>query len=416
MPVVIRMPSLSPTMESGKVVEWIKKEGEMVASGDIIVLIETDKAIMEFESVDEGKLTNILYPNDTPDVKVGATLAYLLEEGETVEDIKALEAKAAPQKVEKSPEKEAKKDTSNIKEEIVLPAKNERIFATPLARKIAQDKGVDLHSVQGTGPLGRIRREDVEAVLKGSAMTPNLLGEKSYTSIHQNLGDSELRGTVQPMSQMRKTIGQRLLESKTTIPHFYLEIDIVMDAANAARAAFKKKGIALTVHHMIMRATALALQECPQINVCKEGDNLRYLEHSDVAFALSLPEGLVTPIVFQAENLSLVQIAQSVRDLSKRGKEGTLQPKEFMGGSICVSNLGMYGVKSFSAIVNPPHAAILAIGALRAEPYIVNGNLAERSVMSCTISVDHRVSDGVAAAMFLQSLKDYLEAPILLSA
>ena len=396
---IVKMPSLSPTMKSGKIVEWFKKEGDTVNSGDIIVTIETDKALMELESVDEGVLTDILYPNGAEGVVVGVPIAYILEEGDTKDDLDKLKKTVTTPEEPKSVEKkELPEKVTSVPQEV--PAQK-RIFITPLARRLAQEYGVDVSSVTGTGPRGRICRRDIEAL--------SALGQQTQEKRRPI-------NSVEPLSSMRKIIGRRLLESKTTIPHFYIDVDIVMDAAEDVKNVFKRRKKPITLHHIIMRAVALALQDSPEVNVCKEGDNIRFFDSSDVSFALSLPGGLVTPIVFDAHKKSLCVIAEEVRSLSAKAREGRLSADEFQGGSLCVTNLGMYGVRSFAAIINPPQASILAVGAVRKEPYInEKGILLERSVMTCTLSADHRLIDGVVAAEFLQCLKNYLEAPVLLT-
>jgi len=277
------------------------------------------------------------------------------------------------------------------------PQADDRVFITPLARRLAQELNVNIATVVGTGPRGRIRKADIENAASALS-TPSPRSE-----------------TTEPISKMREVIGRRLLESKTTIPHFYVEIDIDMTNAEEAKATFKRKKRPITLHHLIMRAVALSLQDCPAVNAQKDGDTIRYLADSDVSFALGMPDGLVTPIVYKAQTKSLCEIAQEVRLLSEKGRAGRLAPREFQGGSICVTNLGMYGVKSFSAIINPPHASILSVGATRKELYMRGGHIVERSMMSCTISADHRLVDGVVAAEFLQCVREYLESPILLT-
>ena len=398
---IIKMPSLSPTMKAGKVVEWFKKEGDTVTSGDVIVTIETDKALMELESVDEGILTDILYPNGSEGVAVGVPIAYLLEDGDEKDAVEKLKkSKTSAQQGPSGPPEEKKEAPQAAAPLLAEPKESPqtRMFITPLARRLAQERGIDLASIQGTGPKGRICRRDIEAF-------PNA----------QNAKKRPIK-SVEPLSDMRKIIGRRLLESKTTIPHFYVDIDIAMDAAEDVKNVFKRRKKPITLHHIIMRAVALALQDSPYVNVHKEEDSVRFLDASDVSFALSLPGGLVTPIVFNAQEKSLCVISEEVRALSAKAREGRLKAEEFQGGSLCVTNLGMYGVRAFSAIINPPQATILAVGALRREPYITaKGLLAERAVMTCTLSADHRLIDGVVAAEFLQCVKDYLESPVLLT-
>lgn len=396
---IVKMPSLSPTMKDGKVVEWLKKEGDTVVSGDVIVTIETDKALMELESVDEGTLVEIVHPNGSEGVTVGEPIAYLLEEGDAADAVEKLKAGAAQS--QKTPQKKdavAEPSTKTAQTPVLEQEEAPRLFVTPLARRLAQERGVDLKTVKGTGPRGRICRKDIEAF--GASEPQKRRPNKA----------------VEPLSNMRKVIGRRLLESKITIPHFYVDIDIVMDASEDVKNAFKRRKKPITLHHIIMRAVALSLQDSPYVNAQKEGDNVRYLDSSDVSFAVGLPDGLVTPIVFNAHAKSLCKISEEVKDLSTRAREGRLKLEEFQGGSICVTNLGMYGVRAFSAIINPPQASILSVGAIRKEPYInERGLLAERSMMTCTLSADHSLIDGVVAAEFLQCLKDYLETPVLLT-
>ena len=395
---IVKMPSLSPTMKDGKIVEWKKKDGDQIASGDILVTIETDKAVMELDSVDEGILAGIVYPNNTDGVVVGQPIAYLLEEGETAEDVRKLR-NASPKETPKS----APSENAKLQAACDAPSppkcqkSQERIFITPLARRLAQQHGVDIARIEGTGPHGRIRKQDVENMMARTG------------------GRAKPQRSLEPLSRMRQAIGQSLLESKITIPHFYIDMDVDVTAAEEVKKTFKNQKRPVTLHHIIMRAVALALQDCPYINVQKEGDSIRFLESSDVSFALSLDGGLVTPIVPDAHTKSLFVIAEEVKKLSQKGRAGMLAPHEFQGGSICVTNLGMYGVKSFSAIINPPQASILAVGAARSFPYVKNGLLGEKRLMNCTLSADHRLVDGVVAAEFLQCIKEYLEAPILLT-
>ncbi len=394
MPIVVKMPSLSPTMTEGKLVQWLKKEGDYIQAGEVIVTVETDKAVMELDVVDEGTLASIQYGDNTV-VTVGKPICYLLQEGETVDDIQQQEAGPPVADAETLPPSAEVEAPAPPAEDLQEASNSERVLITPLARKLAKQGGLDIHNIVGTGPRGRITKRDVESFVQGDAGSARLTG-------------------VHPMSQMRKVIGARLLESKTTVPHFYLSVDVDMSSVVKARAALKAKRVPVTVHHFVVRATALALQDCYLVNVRKNGDNIEYLTSSDVAFALSLDGGLITPIVKNAEQKGLLQIAREVKDLSDRGRQSALQPSEFQGGSICISNLGMYGVKCFSAIINPPQSAILAVGAIRPELALQNGVVIETSVMTVTMSADHRLVDGVVAAEFLQCLKTYIEEPLLL--
>ncbi|WP_094283705.1 2-oxo acid dehydrogenase subunit E2 [Brucella ceti] len=416
MPINITMPALSPTMEEGNLSKWLVKEGDKVAPGDVIAEIETDKATMEVEAVDEGTVAKIVVPAGTEGVKVNALIAVLAEEGEDVAAA-AKGAGAAPARSEQP---------------AVAPAvnKGERVFASPLARRIAKDAGVDISAVKGSGPHGRVIQRDVEAALASggakavsaqaeSAAAPKPMSDDAILKLFED-GSCE----VVPHDGMRKTIARRLVESKQTVPHFYLTIDCELDALlalrsqiNAAAPMLKtEKGevpaYKLSVNDMVIKATALALRDVPEANVSwTEGGMIKH-KCSDVGVAVSIPGGLITPIVRHAESKTLSVISNEMKDMARRARDRKLRPEEYQGGSTSVSNLGMFGVKDFAAIINPPHATIFAIGAGEERAVVKKGEIKVATVMSVTLSTDHRAVDGALAAELAQAFKRHIENPM----
>ena len=417
MPVNVTMPALSPTMTEGKLARWTKKEGDKIKSGDVIAEIETDKATMEVEAVDEGVLGKILVAEGTEGVAVNTIIAMILEEGETANDIGAApKAAPAPQKAA-APVAETKPAASVA---APLAKAGSRVFATPLARRMAAQLGIDLSKVQGTGPHGRIVKADLA---KGGAPKAAASAPASSTSRTPSAGidarkQADLLGMTYkelPNNNIRKVVASRLLESKQTIPHFYLTVECRLDDLMAARErinAEAKGAFKLSVNDFVVKACAMALKAYPAANVSWTDDAILQFDHADISVAVSTPNGLITPIVKAAETKGLREISNEVKDLAGRAREGKLKPVEFQGGTFSVSNLGMFGISEFSAIINPPQACILAVGAGEEKPYVEDGVIKVGTFMKCTLSVDHRAVDGSVGAEFLQFFKRYIENPV----
>ncbi|HEX2802739.1 MAG TPA: pyruvate dehydrogenase complex dihydrolipoamide acetyltransferase [Sphingomicrobium sp.] len=420
MPIELKMPALSPTMEEGTLAKWLVKEGDEVASGDILAEIETDKATMEFEAVDEGKIAKILVAEGTDGVKVGQPIAILAGEGE---DVKAAATEAPKAEApKKEPEAEPKKDEAQ-KAEAPSPApppaqkteaqpsapKGDRVKASPLARRIAEEKGVDLSSIQGSGPGGRVVKADLEAA-PAKAAAPKAAPAAAPVE------PGETPHEVVKLSNMRKTIARRLTEAKQTIPHIYLTVDIQLDALLKLRselnAGLESRGVKLSVNDLLIKALAAALIEVPECNVSFAGDNLIKYSRADISVAVSIPGGLITPIVANADGKTVSAIATEMKDLAARAKEGKLQPEEYQGGTASISNMGMYGIKQFDAVINPPQGMIMAIGAGEKRPYVINDSLQIATVMSATGSFDHRAIDGADGAKLMQAFKRLVENPL----
>jgi pyruvate dehydrogenase E2 component (dihydrolipoamide acetyltransferase) len=440
MPTNILMPALSPTMEKGKLAKWLKKEGDNVKSGDILAEIETDKATMEVEAVDEGVVGKILIAEGTDDVAVNTPIAVLLGEGESASDIKA--PAAAPK-----PAPAAEPEPEAAKAEAAPPPKTEapkqaapaaksngraggRIFASPLARRIAKEKGIDLAALQGSGPHGRIVLKDVETAKPG-AKAP-AAAAPGVAALAAPMADDAIAKLYEPGSYevvphdgMRKIIAQRLLQAKQTIPHFYLSITCDLENllavrerlnAHAPRDKDKNPAWKLSVNDFIIKALALALQRVPDANATwTEGGMLKH-KHSDVGVAVAIEGGLFTPIIRKAETKTLSVISLEMKDLAGRARKRRLSPQEYQGGTTAVSNLGMYGIENFSAVINPPHATILAVGAGEKKAVVVGDKIVIRTQMACTLSVDHRAVDGALGAQLLQAFKALIEEPALMLA
>ena len=434
MPTEILMPALSPTMEAGTLAKWLVKEGDSVQSGDVIAEIETDKATMEFEAVDEGVIGKIYVAEGTENVAVNSAIAVLLEEGETAEDLassggggKAEADSAKPQSTKPSqePSEMAANKPSAAPQTASAPApKGSRVFASPLARRLAAEKGVDLSALQGSGPHGRIVKADVEAAqaqparaasaapATASAAMPAGPATETILKMYEGRDYQEIQ-----LDGMRKTIAARLTEAKQTVPHFYLRRDIKIDRLLAFRADLNKqlaaRDVKLSVNDFIIKACALALQTVPSANAVWAGDRVLQLTPSDVAVAVAIEGGLFTPVLQDAEQKSLSQLSAEMKDLAARAKDKKLAPHEYQGGSFAISNLGMFGIDNFDAVINPPHGAILAVGAGKKRPVVnADGDLEVATVMSVTLSVDHRVIDGALGAELLQAIVDNLENPI----
>jgi pyruvate dehydrogenase E2 component (dihydrolipoamide acetyltransferase) len=441
MPIEILMPALSPTMEEGTLAKWLVKEGDTVSSGDIIAEIETDKATMEFEAVDEGTMGPILVAEGSEGVKVNTPIAVLLEEGEDASDIKPA-ATPAPAKAAPAAEDNADTPASSLPKNSSAPAAptaagGARVFASPLARRIAADKGIDLSTVTGSGPKGRIVKADVEKAQPGTATsaaaiaatiaTPAPSAGAAVAMAASPTADQVARAYEGrdfdeiSLDGMRKTIAARLTEAKQTVPHFYLRRDIKLDALLKFRseinAQLAARDVKLSVNDFIIKAVALALQSVPAANAVWAGDRVLQMKASDVAVAVAIEGGLFTPVLQDADQKSLSALSTEMKDLATRARDRKLAPHEYQGGSFAISNLGMFGIDNFDAIVNPPHAGILAVGAGVKKPVVdAEGNLSVATVMSVTMSVDHRVIDGAVGSDLLKAIVDNLENPMAMLA
>jgi len=420
MAIEILMPALSPTMEDGTLAKWLVKEGDAVVSGDLLAEIETDKATMEFEAVDDGVIGKLLIEAGTAGVLVNTAIAILLEDGDD--------------KVETAPATPVATPTSNTPTDVEavpvahnVPSENgPRVIATPLARRIAADKGIDLSTLSGTGPKGRIIKADVTNTIPSlgapapvqtpaKAISPQV-DASQISKIYEGREFSEI-----PLDGMRKTIAERLTQAKQTIPHFYLRRDIQLDALLAFRSQLNKqlakRDIKISVNDFIIKACALALQEVPAANAVWAGDRVLQMKASDIAVAVAIEGGLFTPVLQDANEKSVSTLSAEMKDLASRARARKLAPHEYLGGSFAISNLGMMGVENFDAVINPPHGAILAVGAGVKKPVVQdNGELGIATVMSVTLSVDHRVIDGALGAELLAAIKDNLENPIAMLA
>lgn len=422
MAIEILMPALSPTMEDGTLAKWLVKEGDTVSSGDLLAEIETDKATMEFEAVDEGVIGKILVEAGTAGVLVNSPIALLLEDGEdSAEVVASSQTAAAPVAPEVLSTPAATAPAPK------LTQTGDRVFASPLARRIAADKGIDLATITGSGPRGRIVKADVENAQSAPAAQPAAI-PTPQTAKAPDTNPSQIAKmyegrefTELPLDGMRKTIAARLTEAKQNIPHFYLRRDIHLDALLKFRSQLNKqlaaRDIKLSVNDFIIKACALALQQVPAANAVWAGDRVLQMKASDVAVAVAIEGGLFTPVLQDADSKSLSALSAQMKDLANRARDRKLAPHEYMGGSFAISNLGMMGIENFDAVINPPHGAILAVGAGAKKP-IVNsdGDLDIATVMSVTLSVDHRVIDGALGADLLAAIKANLENPIAMLA
>jgi pyruvate dehydrogenase E2 component (dihydrolipoamide acetyltransferase) len=425
MSINILMPALSPTMTEGKLAKWHVKAGDVVKSGQVICEIETDKATMEVEAVDEGKVGQIVIAEGTEGVKVNAVIAVLLEEGET-EVAKGAAPAAAPAAASApAAQTPAAKPAAPAPASAPLAAPapaaapatsgGARIFASPLAKRIAAEKGLNLAGIKGSGPNGRIVKADVEnakpVAAPAAAPTPRPAPTPSTGQpVFVAPGDSRV-----PHTSVRKVIARRMLESKQTVPHFYLTVELEIDALLAARQAInavtEKKGAKISVNDMVIKACAKALRDHPECNASWTEDEMIQYGAVDISVAVATDRGLITPIVRNADMKGLAQIATEMKDLAARAKVGKLKLEEFQGGGFTISNLGMFGVKDFAAIINPPQAMILAVGAGEERAVVRKGQVVVRNMMNCTLAVDHRVVDGAMGAQFLQTLRSYIEQP-----
>jgi pyruvate dehydrogenase E2 component (dihydrolipoamide acetyltransferase) len=434
MPIELKMPALSPTMEEGTLAKWLVKEGDAVKSGDILAEIETDKATMEFEAVDEGTIAKILVPEGTDGVKVGAPIAILAGEGEDASAAakaapRADTAAPAPPKAAPAPKAdETPKAAPPPQAPVETPAappepaaapreEGERIKASPLARRLAQAQGIDLKNIHGSGPGGRIVRADLGKAAGGiAAAAPAAAPAPASHLVTPGPFEAEIPHEVVKLSNVRKTIARRLTESKQQIPHIYLTVDIQLDALLKLRSELNKglesRNIKLSVNDLMIKTLAMALIEVPECNVSFAGDQLFKYSRADISVAVSIPGGLITPIVANADGKTVSAIATEIHDLAARAKEGKLQPQEYQGGTASLSNMGMYGIKNFEAVINPPQGMIMAIGAGEKRPYVINDSLQIATVMSATGSFDHRAIDGADGARLMQAFKRLVESPL----
>jgi pyruvate dehydrogenase E2 component (dihydrolipoamide acetyltransferase) len=433
------MPALSPTMEEGTLAKWLVKEGDDVKSGDILAEIETDKATMEFEAVDEGKIAKILVPEGTDGVKVGAPIAIMAGDGESVDASaapKADTAAPAPPKASAVPKPDvtpaappapAAVETPPAPPQPAAPprAEGDRVKASPLARKLAQAQNIDLSSLRGSGPGGRIVRADVDAAA-GKAPSAALAGAPAAAPaaapaigghlvmpgpMEQAIPHEEVK-----LSNIRKTIARRLTEAKQQVPHIYLTVDIQLDALLKLRselnAGLESRGVKLSVNDLLIKALAQSLIEVPECNVAFAGDHMLKYSRADISVAVSIPAGLITPIIANADTKSVSAISTEMKELAGLAKEGKLQPQQYQGGTASLSNMGMFGIKQFEAVINPPQGMIMAIGAGEKRPYVVNDSLQIATVMSATGSFDHRAIDGADGAKLMKRFKELVEDPL----
>ncbi len=419
MAINILMPALSPTMEEGTLAKWLVKEGDSVESGDLLAEIETDKATMEFEAVDEGVIGKILVAEGSEGIKVNAPIAVLLEDGEDASAVPAASAAAPAAEPAATAPATAAATVAEPAPAAPKSASGNRIFASPLARRIAAQKGLDLNQINGSGPQGRIVKADLEgtpaqavATPVQTAAMPTSPGADTIKKMYEGREFEEIA-----LDGMRKIIAARLTEAKQTIPHFYLRRSVKLDKLLKTRAEINTgladSGIKLSVNDFIIKASAKALQAVPACNSVWAGDRILQLKSSDVAVAVAIEGGLFTPVIQDADTLPLSQISTSMKDLAGRARDRKLAPHEYQGGSFAISNLGMFGIENFDAVINPPHGSILAVGAGVKQPVVGNdGQVTTATVMSVTLSVDHRVIDGALGAEFLASFAGYMENPL----
>jgi pyruvate dehydrogenase E2 component (dihydrolipoamide acetyltransferase) len=450
MPVNILMPALSPTMEKGNLSKWLKKEGDKVKAGDVIAEIETDKATMEYEAIDDGVMAKIVVPEGTQDVPVNQLIAVLAEEGE---DPKAAAAAAkgssapvaapaaapakavsagtpSPQPAPQRTEAVAPSPAQRPPGEAAPVSDGNRVFSSPLARRLAKDAGIDVSRIQGSGPHGRIVARDVDAAKSGKGLAPPPAAAGVAPLALQTPSDQQIRALfeagsyeVVPHDNIRKIIARRLVEAKLTIPHFYLTIDCNIGKLLAAREEINasapkdkdgKSAWKISVNDFVIKALALALQRVPDANVTWTESGMLKHKHSDVGVAVSIPGGLITPVVRKAEQKSLSVISNEMKDYAVRARGRKLKPEEYQGGTTAVSNLGMYGIKDFAAVINPPHATILAVGASEERAIVKNGKIEPAWIMSCTLSTDHRAVDGALGAQLIGAFKALIENPVMM--
>jgi pyruvate dehydrogenase E2 component (dihydrolipoamide acetyltransferase) len=433
MPTAIKMPALSPTMEEGTLAKWLVKVGDTVKSGDVMAEIETDKATMEFEAVDEGTIVSIDVAEGAEGVKVGTVIATIAGEDEDEDTSAAPAAKAAPApvagKADPKPAPAAAAATVATPAAAPAPApaaQGDRVVASPLAKRIAADKGVDLASIRGTGPNGRIVKADIDGASASpqatapaavpTAAAPASAAAPAPKPAPAPVPDFGIPFEATKLNNIRKTIARRLTEAKQTIPHIYLTVDVQLDALLKLRGQLNKaleaQGVKLSVNDLLIKALSKALIQVPKCNVSFAGDELRTYSRADISVAVAAPSGLITPIIVDAGSKSVSAIATEMKALANKARDGKLQPHEYQGGTASLSNLGMFGIKQFDAVINPPQAMILAVGAGEARPYVVDGALAVATVMSVTGSFDHRAIDGADGAQLMQAFKTLVENPL----
>ncbi|WP_340264988.1 pyruvate dehydrogenase complex dihydrolipoamide acetyltransferase [Sphingobium mellinum] len=434
----IQMPALSPTMEEGKLAKWLVKEGDSVTSGDLLAEIETDKATMEFEAVDEGKIAKILIPEGSEGVKVGTVIAIIAEEGEDVDVAAEGNADSAPKaasapKADPAPAPtQPSAQQSGSAGQAAPSDPDRRVRASPLARRMAQAKGIDIAALAGSGPNGRVVKADLEgatpsataptpattaaAAPKPAPIAPAAAKPAAPSPASSGAQDFGIPHEVVKLSGMRKTIARRLTESKQQVPHIYLTVDVQLDRLLKLRgelnAGLAGRGVKLSVNDLLIKALGVALMQVPECNVQFAGDQMLQFKRADISVAVSIPGGLITPIVTGADSQGVAAISTVMKDLAKRAKEGKLKPDEYQGGTASLSNMGMFGIKQFEAVINPPQAMIMAIGAGEKRPFVVDDALQIATVMSATGSFDHRAIDGADGARLMQAFRDLVEHPI----
>ena len=421
----VQMPALSPTMEEGTLAKWLVKEGDTVSSGDLLAEIETDKATMEFEAVDEGKIAKILISEGSEGVKVGTVIAIIAEEGEDLAE--AAQNDAAAPKADAKPKAEAAAsaapaaDPAPAAKVDAVPAKQDgkRVKASPLARRIAEQSGIDLASLKGSGPNGRVVKADLEGAEKGAPRAAQATAPAAAAPTPvapATAQDFGIPHEVVKLSGMRKTIARRLTESKQQVPHIYLTVDVQLDKLLKLRselnAGLAGRGVKLSVNDLLIKALGVALVQVPECNVQFAGDQMLQFKRADISVAVSIPGGLITPIVTEADSKSVSAISTAMKDLASRAKDGKLAPQEYQGGTASLSNMGMFGIKQFEAVINPPQGMIMAIGAGEKRPFVVDDALQIATVMSATGSFDHRAIDGADGARLMQAFRELVENPL----
>ena len=428
MPIELKMPALSPTMEEGTLAKWLVKEGDSVASGDILAEIETDKATMEFEAVDEGVIAKILVAEGTDEVKVGTVIALIAGEGEDAGAAASAPAAApAPPEPAPAPPPPPAPATASAPAPAPSPAPapaagGDRVKASPLARRLAGQQGIELAGLTGSGPGGRIVKADIEGAAGQAPSRPVAAPEGAPAPAYSApaVVETGIPHEAVKLSNMRKTIARRLTEAKQTIPHIYLTVDIRLDPLLKLRGELNKgleaRGVKLSVNDMLIKALAVALIEVPECNVSLSGDQLLRYSRADISVAVSIPGGLITPIIQGADSKSLSVISKEMGELAGRAKEGKLQPHEYQGGTASISNMGMMGISHFAAVINPPQGMIMAIGAGEKRPWVVDDALQIATVMSATGSFDHRAIDGADGARLMKAFKQLVEAPLAMLA
>ncbi|MGB2166414.1 MAG: pyruvate dehydrogenase complex dihydrolipoamide acetyltransferase [Candidatus Puniceispirillales bacterium] len=416
---IVNMPALSPTMTEGKLAKWLVNEGDAVTSGDVIAEIETDKALMEVEALDDGIMASILVPEGSEAVAVGTPIAEILGEGENSALSAAPQKKEAPIAEEQAPIADASATPqAPVKSELPksLPAdqSDTRLFASPLAKRIADQKGIDLATVTGSGPYGRIIKADIDSLPDG--YSGKTASSAPMVMSGQDIDGYQPQSDLIPVTSTRKVIATRLQQSMQDAPHFYLNMDIELDQLIAMRKSMNAAlpdDQKISINDMIIKCAAATLIKVPEVNASWEGDHIRQWHHADIAVAVALEAGLVTPIVWGADMMSLSSVSAKMKDLVGKAQSGKLKLEEFSGGSFTISNLGMYGITSFTAVINPPHGAILAIGAGREVPVVKDGQVTVATVMTATLSGDHRVIDGAVGAKWMAAFKSYVENPVM---